>query len=85
MNLSPDARDYTLAEVSLIMRRGGDTVRKLAAAGRLPGAYQLVPGGRWQVRRGEFDAWHAGLGPASTDPYRLEPPSRRSTARRKAS
>lgn len=76
--------DYTLAEVATLMRKSTDLVADMARAGNLPGAYQLVPRGRWSVRRLDFDRWHAGLGPQQDDPYRLEPPSRRSISKRKA-
>lgn len=76
--------DYTLADVARILRKSRDLVARWARDGELPGAYQVVPRGRWSVRRGDFDAWHAGLGPRSNpDHYGLEAPSARSTARRK--
>ena len=46
------------------------------------GAYQLTRRGRWRFRRRDFDGWHAGLRRQS-DPYAIEPPSRRSLAKRK--
>ena len=77
--------DYTLAEVAEIMRRPVDSVRIMARGKRLPGAYQLVAGGRWRVRSRDFDDWHAGLGPVIDDPLKIEPRSKRSEARRKQS
>ena len=76
--------DYTLAEVATLMRRGVERVRAMAARGDLDtaGAYQLAPRGRWRFRRRDFDGWHAGLRRQS-DPYAIEPPSRRSLAKRK--
>ena len=73
--------DYTLAEVAEIMRRPVDSVRIMARAGKLPGAYQLAAGGRWRVRSRDFDDWHAG--PVIDDPLKIEPRSKRSEARRK--
>lgn len=75
--------DYTLAEVARLMRKSTDLVADMARSGRLPGAYQLVPRGRWSVRRLDFDRWHTGLGPRYDDPNRIEPPSKRSTSKRK--
>lgn len=75
--------DYTLAEVAAILRRSVDLIGNMARSGRLPGAYQLEPRGRWHVRRLDFDRWHTGLGPRYDDPNRIEPPSKRSTSKRK--
>lgn len=69
--------------VAQILGRSDDTIRSMALAGELPGAYQLRPRGRWRIRRRDFDQWHAGLGPAVLDdPDRIEAPSRRSMAHR---
>lgn len=76
--------DYTLADVARILRKSTDLVARWARSGELPGAYQVTKRGRWSVRRHDFDAWHAGLGPVRPDPYAMEPPSARSVARRKS-
>ena len=70
--LDPSEADYTLAEVATLMRRGVERVRAMAARGDLDtaGAYQLARRGRWRFRR-------------QSDPYAIEPPSRRSLAKRK--
>lgn len=84
-SMTPDFDpDYTLDEVAQILRKRVDTVGRWARAGRLPGAYQVSERGRWSVRRRDFDAWHAGLGPIqAVDDHGIEPPSARSSARRK--
>jgi len=48
-------------------------------AGRIPGGYQPVEGGRWLVDETVFRAWQAERR-AAVDPHRIEPRSARSKA-----
>ena len=75
--------DLTIREAAAILRKQEDWIARLARAGQLPGAYQLAARGRWAIRRADFDAWRASLGPKTvTDPNAMEPPSQRSRRRR---
>lgn len=79
--------DLTVADVAARMSLTPDTVAARLRDQTIPGGYQLSPRGRWRVRRGEFEAWHATLTGQYAPTSRLEPPSnasRRRIARRGA-
>ena len=80
-----DGADLTLDEVAQVLRKSYETVSRMARDGRLPGAYQLTPRGRWAVRRRDFQQWHLQLGPYRPDPNVLPARSPIAQARRKAS
>lgn len=78
-----DGADMTLEEVGQILRKSYETVSRMARAGKIPGAYQLAPRGRWAVRRRDFQQWHLQLGPHQPDPHVLPPRSAIAQSRRK--
>ena len=69
----------TAAEVALDMHLTQATTTDYLRAGRIPGGFQPVPGGRWLVDEDIYRAWRAER-IAAIDPHRIEPRSVRSKA-----
>lgn len=56
-----------------------ETVTAYLRAGRIPGGFQPVPGGRWLVDAATYEQWKTER-IAAVDPHRIEPRSARSRA-----
>jgi len=69
----------TAADVATDLSLTRTTVTDYLRAGRIPGGFQPVAGGRWLVDEDVYQAWRAERR-AAVDPHRIEPRSARSRA-----
>ena len=69
----------TASEVAADLALTRTTVTDYLRAGRIPGGFQPVAGGRWLVDEDTYRAWRAERR-AAVDPHRIEPRSARSKA-----
>ena len=69
----------TAAQVADDLSLTRTTVTDYLRAGRIPGGFQPVAGGRWLVDEATYTAWRTERR-AAVDPHRIEPRSARSKA-----
>lgn len=54
----------TIAAAARLLGRNPETIRRHAIAGRIPGAFQLVPGGAWHLPANIIEILQTTRGPA---------------------
>lgn len=73
----------TPADVAADLQVSVYTAVEYMRSGTIPAAFQVVERGPWRIDADAYAAWKASKATSPADPYRIEPRSSRSEARRK--